>query len=143
MNYAFSLFTKVALFVGLAYPALAEVTREEWSAGSSSVTEAEVIPKGFLGKWSPSMAGCLDKDGVEQMYIYPNGIDFYESGGRVERITNTGQNRSVLMKLAFEGEGGFWDKTWKLVLSPDGKRVVISLEDGTSSENYVKCPLEK
>ena len=117
-----------------------QVDYSDWFPGSSSVTEIEQIPFGFRGKWAPKVANCADQDGVEHMHVYPNGIDFYESGGRLERITQAGQDRTVLMKLSFEGEGGFWDRIWKAALSESGKSVVVSLEDGSSAETYQKCP---
>ncbi len=121
-------------------PAAAQVSHNDWFPGSSRISEIEIIPPGFRGKWAPTLANCANQDGVDHMYIYPNGIDFYESGGRLERITQTGQERSVRMKLSFEGEGGFWDRVWTVTLSPGGDRVTIALQDGSSAENYVRCP---
>ena len=123
-----------------AFAQTKQVDNSDWSPGSSSVAEIEQIPLGFRGKWAPTIANCSDQDGVEHMNVYSNGIDFYESGGRLERITQAGQDRTVLMKLSFEGEGGFWDKIWKAALGESGKSVVISLEDGSSAETYQKCP---
>jgi hypothetical protein len=124
----------------LSAAAYAQETRNDWFPGSSSVTEPEIIPPGYRGKWAPSLANCSDPDGVEHMYVYANGIDFYESGGRLDRITQAGQERSVMMKLEFEGEGGFWDRVWNVTLSASGQSMTISLEDGSSAETYVRCP---
>ena len=121
-------------------PAPAQVTHNDWFPGSSSISEVEIIPPGFRGKWAPSLSNCADQDGVDHMYIYPNGIDFYESGGRLERITQAGQEFSVRMKLAFEGEGRFWDQIWTATLSPDRNRVTMASEDGSNPEIYVRCP---
>jgi len=126
--------------LGLSFPAKAQVSRGDWFPGSSSVTEMEIIPPGFRGKWAPNLANCEDRDGVDHMYVYPNGIDFYESGGRLDRISQAGRERSVLMKLSFEGEGGFWDRIWRVTLSPDGQTVTISLADGSETATYVRCP---
>jgi hypothetical protein len=94
----------------VSQPDLTIASEEDWMPGSSSVLEKEMFPKAFLGKWAPSAKDCADQDGVSVMMIYPVGIDFYESGGRLERITQSGQDRTVLTQLAFEGEGGFWNE---------------------------------
>ncbi|MGQ0445551.1 MAG: hypothetical protein ACT4O2_10615 [Beijerinckiaceae bacterium] len=128
------------MWLTLAALLILQVGRNDWFPGTSSVTELEVIPTGFRGKWAPDLANCSDQDGVEHMYVFPNGIDFYESGGRLERITQAGQDRSVMMKLAFEGEGGFWERVWRVTLSETGQSLTISLADGTAAETYVRCP---
>lgn len=117
-----------------------EVSHSDWFPGSSSVTEEEVMPSGFRGKWAPNSANCSDPDGVENMFIYAQGIDFYESGGRLDRVTQAGQTRSIRMKLAFEGEGGFWDVIWTATLAEDGRSVRISEDGREGSATYVKCP---
>jgi hypothetical protein len=135
--------TQLLAVIGLLVigsPAATQVTRNDWFPGSSSITEIEIIPSGYRGKWAPTLANCSDQDGVDHMYIYPSGIDFYESGGRLERITQAGQERSVMMKLSFEGEGGFWDRIWSVTLSPNGDRLTTALQDGSGAESYVRCP---
>ena len=72
------------------------------------------------------------------MEIYPDGIDFYEGGGRLERITQSGQDRTVKVKLSFEGEGDFWDTIWLIRLEPGSQRLSIS-EDGTEWTTYQRC----
>lgn len=114
-------------------------SRADWFPGSSSVMEEEVIPKGFRGQWAPSKAECTDPDGVEIMSVYPQGIDFYESGGRLDRVTQAGQDRTILMKLSFEGEGGFWDRVWTAALSSDGRSVFLRENGKKGGERYVKC----
>lgn len=112
----------------------------DWFPGSSSVTEEEVITPGFQGAWVFSREVCDDRYGIERMVVHPRGIDFYESGGRLDRVTPSGQDRSVKMKLSFEGEGGFWDVFWTATLMPDGKSVFIIQEGEENGANYVKCP---
>lgn len=91
----------------------------DWFPGSSSTREIEQFPFGFRGVWAPSDEACSDQDGVELITIYPDGVDSYESGGRLERITQSGQDRTVKAKLSFEGEGGFWDVVWLMKLEPN------------------------
>lgn len=115
------------------------VSELDWFPGSSSVAEEEVIPPGFQGAWAPNKADCDDPYGVERMVVHPHGIDFYESGGRLDRVTQAGQDRSIKMKLSFEGEGGFWNVVWTATLMPDGKSVSIIQEGKESGATYIKC----
>lgn len=108
-----------------AQAAEGEVAYEAWFPGSSSIREAEVIPPAFRGRWAPSAAACADQDGVERMTIYHDGLDTYESGGRLVRVTQSGQPRSVLLRLSYEGEGELWDREEIWSLSPDGGRLEI------------------
>ena len=109
-----------------------------WFPGGSSTRELEQLAFGFRGSWAPSVNACDDIDGVERMEIYPDGIDFYEGGGRLERITQSGQDRTVKVKLSFEGEGDFWDTIWLIRLEPGSQRLSIS-EDGTEWTTYQRC----
>jgi hypothetical protein len=110
----------------------------QWFPGSSSTREVELFPFGFRGSWAPSNEACRDPDGVELMEIYPDGVDFYEGGGRLERITQSGQDRTVKVKLSFEGEGEFWDAIWLIMLEPGSKLLRVS-DDGTDWKSYQRC----
>jgi hypothetical protein len=110
----------------------------EWFPGGSSTQEVELFPFGFRGTWAPSDEACRDVDGVERMQIYPGGVDFYEGGGRLERITQSGHDRTVKVKLSFEGEGEFWDAVWlvELARGSNGMRVK---EDDAEWKTYQRC----
>ena len=125
-----------ALFAGSA--AAQESDYAEWFPGGSSTREVELFPFGFRGSWAPSHEACSDPDGVERMEIYPDGIDFYESGGRLERITQSGQDRTVKVKLSFEGEGDFRDAIWLLELAAGSNRLRVS-EDDAEWKDYQRC----
>lgn len=110
----------------------------DWHPGSSSVREREEFAFGFTGVWAHDAAACADIDGIGQMTIYREGIDFNESGARLDRITASGQNREVLVALSFEGEGRFWDAVWTMALSPDSGALTIT-EGIDAPVTYIRC----
>lgn len=122
-----------------ASAARAQVTHDNWFPGSSSISEPEVIPSAFRGAWAPNRAACNDQDGVDRMVVYPNGLDSYESGGRLERVTQAGQERSIKLKLAYEGEGNFWDSVETWTLDATGQRLAISVEGQPGSDALIRC----
>lgn len=125
--------------MGSAQPQGGALEHSAWSPGSSSIAEAEIIPTAYRGRWAPNTTECNDQDGVQRLSVSAFGIETYESGGRLERITSTGQDRSVKLKLSYEGEGNFWDavEIWKL--SERGDRLVMSNEKGASPTMLIKC----
>lgn len=125
--------------VGLLWAAQgsAQVTDEEWFPGTSSVTEAEVIPPAYRGVWAPSERDCRDEDGVNRFTVYSSGVDTYESGGRLDRVTQAGQERSISLKLSYEGEGRFWDNVETWTLDSSGRQLV--LEANGASSTFVRC----
>lgn len=111
-----------------------------WFPGTSSIRDAELIPWGFQGQWGDSAGACSAQEPTGLMTIYADGIDTYESGGRLRRITQAGQDRSVVMRLDFEGEGTFWEQTYQFTLSPDYRSVrVIDTKDAKSDFTYTRC----
>lgn len=117
----------------------AEIARSDWSPGSSSIEEAEIVPPAYRGEWAPNAADCKDQDGIRTVSVSTYGVETYESGGRLQRITSMGQNRSVKLKLAYEGEGDFWDAIEIWTLSEQGDRLVMSDEKGASPTTLIKC----
>jgi hypothetical protein len=118
----------------------AAVPYEAWFPGTSSIDEPEVIPPAYRGLWAPSISACKDQYGVEVMSVKPGGADFYEAGARLERVTQSGQDRSIKLKLSYEGEGGFWDRTETWALSVDGPKLSITRGDDLPF-SLVKCGL--
>ena len=60
-----------------------ELNRDGWFPGSSSIQEPEIVPPAFRGRWAPSSTACADVDGVDRLTILANGVEYYESGGRL------------------------------------------------------------
>ena len=74
------------------------------------------------------------------MNIYPIGLDTYESGGRLRRISQSGADRTVIAKLEFEGEGRFWDAQWFVYVSPNNQLLRIWVEGKEDNKiTYRKC----
>jgi hypothetical protein len=128
----------LALFAALL---AGSVPYEAWFPGTSSIDEPEVIPPAYRGLWAPSAAACKAEYGVDVMAVKSGGIDFYEAGARLERVTQAGQERTIKLKLSYEGESDFWDRveTWRL--SEDGSRLSITIDDKSAPLALVKCEL--
>ena len=123
----------------LSSSAGAQVIRESWFPGSSSITEPEVVPPAFRGTWAPTDAACRDQDGVDRFTVVPEGLDTYESGGRLERVTQAGQDRSIRLRIAYEGEGEFTDAVETWTLNAAGDRLTVGDREGASSSTFVRC----
>ena len=117
----------------------AQVTREGWFPGSSSISEAEIIPPAYRGVWAPGAAACREQYGVERITVLAQGLDSYESGGRLERVTQAGQERSIKLTLAYEGEGDFWDRTEIWTLNEAGTAMVVSDEANSTAYTLIRC----
>jgi hypothetical protein len=134
------LLAMAAAFPSAARTQPAPIPQVDWFPGSSSIEEPEIIPAGFRGHWAPDAAACRDPDGVDRLTVVAHGVDTYESGGRLERITQSGQERAVRLKLAYEGEGNFWDVIEVWALSGDGRRLTMQREgEPGSSVTLIRC----
>ena len=127
------------LAAGLAAPASAQVAEDAWFPGTSSITEREIVPPAYRGRWAASQASCRDPDSTERMEILAGGVDGWESGGRLERVTQTGQERSIRLKLAYEGEGEFWDAIEVWTLDASGNVLAITNEATDTTFRRVRC----
>jgi hypothetical protein len=127
-----------AFFILAAVPAAAQ-TSHDWFPGGSGISEPEIIPPAFRGRWAPDVAGCRDEDGVSGVTVFADGVETYETGGRLERVTQAGQERSIRVKLAYEGEGEFWDsiETWTLDASFD--RLTIDDSGEQDPSVMIRC----
>lgn len=123
----------------LALAALAPIPYDAWFPGTSSIDEVEIIPPAYRGAWAPSVAACKDQDGVDVLTVKPGGVDFYEAGARLERVTQAGQERTIKLKLSYEGEGDFWDRVETWALNEDGSKLTITREGEGSPIALVKC----
>lgn len=123
----------------LSSPAGAQVTRESWFPGSSSISEPEVIPPAFRGTWAPNEAACRDEDGVDRFTVVAQGLDTYESGGRLERVTQSGEERGIRLRIAYEGEGEFTDAVETWTLNAAGDRLTVADREGRDPSHYVRC----
>lgn len=115
------------------------IGQKGWFPGSSSIREVEEVPPAYRGRWAPNSAACADQDGVDRIEIMAGGIDTYESGGRLKRVTQAGQERSIKLKLAYEGEGEFWDATETWALDQTGNRLVMADADGSNPIALKRC----
>ena len=132
--------TAIAESSGKSAKSPSENSEEDWFPGTSSVRENELFPRAYLGKWAPTAKDCADPDGVQALHIYPLGLDTYESGGRLRRITQSGEDRTVIARLEFEGEGRFWDVQWIVFVSPNNQTLRVWVEGKEDIKvTYRKC----
>jgi hypothetical protein len=130
--------------LGLAFALLASTpawaqASQDWFPGGSGISEPEIIPPAFRGRWAPDPARCRDEDGVYGLSIFATGVETYESGGRLERVTQSGQERSIKVKLAYEGEGEFWDTTETWTLDSTFQRLTIEGSTRSEPEVMIRC----
>lgn len=118
--------------------AIAQVPRAAWFPGGSGVSEPELFPSAFRGRWAPDQTACGDVDGVARIHVLPAGVDAYESGGRLVRVTQAGQQRSIRVRISYEGEGEFWDREEIWTLSPEGDRL-STVAEGESARQLERC----
>jgi hypothetical protein len=119
-------------------PAWAQVS-QDWFPGGSGISEPEIIPPAFRGRWAPDSAGCRDEDGVNELRVFANGVETYESGGRLERVTQSGQERSIKVRLAYEGEGEFWDTTETWTLDSTFQRLTVEDSTRPDPQIMIRC----
>jgi hypothetical protein len=125
--------------MAMTSPAEAQVSDRDWFPGTSSIREPERIPPAYRGTWAPDASACRDQDGVTTFQVYADGIDTYESGGRLERVTQAGQERSIRLKFAYEGEGGFWERVETWTLDERGDRLTVSDDELQNPVVFVRC----
>jgi hypothetical protein len=110
-----------------------------WDPGSSSIAFPDIIPTAFVGEWAPDAAECRDSERTSGLYVRPEGVDTYETGARLERITRAGPER---MRLSYEGEGSLWDALEVWALNADHTQLVIRDETDKAkptTRKLVRC----
>jgi hypothetical protein len=123
----------------LTLAALAPIPYDSWFPGTSSIDEVEIRPPAYRGLWGPSEAACTEQNRVELISVKAGGVDFYEAGARLQRVTQAGQERTIKLKLSYEGEGDFWDRVEIWALNEDGSQLTIALEGENSPTVLLNC----
>ena len=80
-----------------------------------------------------------DRNAIEKISVYPRGVDYYESGGRLDRVTQSGQDRAIKVKLSYEGEGAFWDRIEIWTLNAKGDQLSMTDDDGANAIVWYRC----
>ena len=118
---------------------LAELPYETWFPGTSKIDEVEAIPAAYRGVWGTNVAACKAEFGIDRIEVKHGGINYWEAGARLERVTQAGQERTIKLKLSYEGEGTFWDRTETWLLNEDGTSLTMTAEGGDGPMTFVKC----
>src|SRR5690606_41044940 len=95
------------------------------------------------GRWGLAPADCTSTlgDAKGLLTITANRLEFYESVGTLDTITQAGPNR-VRASFDFEGEGMTWERELVLEVEDDGA-TLIRREYGADAApepfRYTKC----
>lgn len=104
-----------------------------------AIEKAE-FPASFQGKWASSVADCANEYSADRLLVSRDTLNFYESEGHLKQIAQSGQDRTVIANLAYEGEGSFWNTKSEMQVSPDWQSLDM-WDEGKESEKatYVRC----
>ena len=96
------------------------------------------VPPSFVGRWGLTPADC-DPDRADTkglLTIASDKLSFYESKGRVDRITRHSPY-DVTLALDMTGEGQSWTSTMRLTLDAASTRLIRT--EGDRSYRYQRC----
>ena len=101
------------------------------------------IPAGMQGRWGLVAGDCEPgrDDAKGLMTVSPRELEFYESVGTLDEITDPGATR-IRAAFDFSGEGMNWRRDLSLELQ-DGGKVLVRREYGedaaTEPFRYSRC----
>lgn len=108
--------------------------------GNSSESGPQTIPAAFHGRWGMVAADCTSTRGDAKglITIASDGIKFYESRGKLTRVTlNAPENFTGT--FSFTGEGQSWTNSQNLKLTNSSNTLVRSETDISQSYSYKRC----
>ena len=97
------------------------------------------IPLAFRGTWAGSAAMCRDRNSTGRAKVHATGVDYFESAGRVERVTPSARRRSINVAFSYEGEGQAWRRSEYWALSGRGDRLTMRPKDGGATSHWLRC----
>lgn len=116
---------------------------EQPSAAPTPAPLPTEIPTQFQGRWGLAEKDCTSDKGDAKglLTIDGNSLNFYESTGKLDEITEAEEGR-VRGNFSFTGEGMEWKRDEILTLRKDGK-VLVRREFGDDASpepfDYTKC----
>jgi len=108
--------------------------------GNSSEAGPVAIPAAFHGRWGMVPEDCTSTRGDAKglIAIDGDGIKFYESQGRLTKVTlNAPENFTGT--FAFTGEGQTWTNSQNLKLTGSSNTLIRSETDVSQSYTYKRC----
>ncbi len=101
----------------------------------------ERIPAAFRGRWGMVPEDCTSTRGDNKGLLTIDGetLHFYESRGTASAIALRSPT-SFDATLAFTGEGQQWKRQTRLSLLQDGRTLVRSDQQPSSTTRYFRCP---
>lgn len=111
------------------------------NAPAPSPSPVAALPTEYHGRWGMVSNDCVPgrDDAKGLMIVSADGLGFYESRGRIEKIA-TAQAGTLTLDLAFTGEGQEWNRRETLTLLDDGKTLVREEQKPSGSFRYTRCP---
>lgn len=94
------------------------VVREEATIATPESTV--VIPAAFRGRWARNANACTAPGDTGELVITPSELRFYESSGRVSKVTTEGAH-AIRVSALYSGEGQDWTAERRLELGPDSR----------------------
>lgn len=100
--------------------------------------QQQTIPGRFQGKWDFNSESCSSRVSEGRLIISADRIQFYESGGPVEKVMTHG-NFDLELAIELSGEGETWVSERYFRLSDDQKSLT-DLTTGNSGFVRYRCP---
>jgi len=98
------------------------------------------LSREFQGRWEARGESCTDPDGVAAMWVQPDQVQFYESGGEVSAIRRTNARTLDVTFRDWSDDQGEAPvaKAARMALSTDGDAMTFTV-DGYATV-YLRCP---
>ncbi len=85
---------------------------------ATAADQQQTIPARFQGKWDFNLESCGSRVSEGRLVIHADRIQFYESGGSVEKVV-THDNFDLELTIELSGEGETWISERYFRLSDD------------------------
>jgi hypothetical protein len=74
---------------------------------ATAVAQQQTIPAQFQGKWDSDLQSCNSRASEGRLDISADRVQFYESGGPVQKVVTYG-NSDIELSIELSGEGQTW-----------------------------------
>lgn len=111
---------------------VSSVTVPDTSQVAEALWQSESVPAEWRGLWAAGKSDC--ETGESRLVIEGDRLTFWESSGRVSRVT--GQGDQITIEAEMTGEGEVWKDSFRFVKSADGQYIDMLLDDGASFRRF-------
>lgn len=99
--------------------------------------DAEHVPPQFQGSWAPDRLSCTTRGETARVEITADGMNFYESSGRLLQVTPLSGGREHAISLQMTGEGQSWTRT--IHLRRVGHELALRDAEETEDRLLIRC----